>query len=504
MSATWTLVIPMQHPFPQTHYSHESDERDSSFAATCATFCQISHGVAMNGESRATDTSDKPEDVRTAEKEAGSLVGTLLGERYLVRRFLASGGMGMVYEGHHVVLHTDIAIKIVPLGERALAEARFLREARLACTVRHPNLVQIMDCGILPNGRGYLIMELLHGKTLAASLSDGAMDPLRVCLIGAQVARGLLAIHERGIVHCDMKPRNILLVAQDDGADFVKIIDFGIAKQVAGSEADTRTPQDVDIPSLFPHRHSQRLKRHTQSTMGTLAGTPLYMSPEQCQGLPLDGRSDMYSFGCVLFEMLTGSAPFQRSTLVEILDAHLTAPVPPLHPPKGDLTHSFEQLVLRMLAKDPMLRLPSMQQVERQLRQEADLLRIQRGEQVMWEREHLQWLVQRHARARQPSLANSSLLRQMLAILIALISIRFGRHLRPILPPAPPLPHPPHIEALRVSKPGAAHSTQRAHREQTAVKPQVSGETFRHPADTDQASASPAAANAPLPAQPAQ
>lgn len=208
MSATWTLVIPMQHPFPQTHYSHESDERDSSFAATCATFCQISHGVAMNGESRATDTSDKPEDVRTAEKEAGSLVGTLLGERYLVRRFLASGGMGMVYEGHHVVLHTDIAIKIVPLGERALAEARFLREARLACTVRHPNLVQIMDCGILPNGRGYLIMELLHGKTLAASLSDGAMDPLRVCLIGAQVARGLLAIHERGIVHCDMKPRN--------------------------------------------------------------------------------------------------------------------------------------------------------------------------------------------------------------------------------------------------------------------------------------------------------
>jgi serine/threonine-protein kinase len=147
-----------------------------------------------------------------------------------------------------------------------------------------------------------------------------------------------------------MKPRNILLVAQDDGADFVKIIDFGIAKQVAGSEADTPTPQDVDIPSLFPHRHSQRLKRHTQSTMGTLAGTPLYMSPEQCQGLPLDGRSDMYSFGCVLFEMLTGSAPFQRSTLVEVLDAHLTAPVPPLHPPKGDLTHSFEQLVLRMLA----------------------------------------------------------------------------------------------------------------------------------------------------------
>ena len=363
MSATWTLVIPMQHPIPQTHYSHESDERDSSFAATCATFCQISHGVAMNGESRATDTSDKPEDVRTAEKEAGSLVGTLLGERYLVRRFLACGGMGMVYEGHHVVLHTDIAIKIVPLGERALAEARFLREARLACTVRHPNLVQIMDCGILPNGRGYLIMELLHGKTLAASLSDGAMDPLRVCLIGAQVARGLLAIHERGIVHCDMKPRNILLVAQDDGADFVKIIDFGIAKQVAGAEADTRTPQYVDIPSLFPHWHSQRLKRHTQSTMGTLAGTPLYMSPEQCHGARgVTAASDVYSLGVMSYEMLAGHPPFMAKGHGDLLIQHITEVPRPLQAENPLVPEELSLLVQRMLAKSATLR-PGMEEV---------------------------------------------------------------------------------------------------------------------------------------------
>ena len=193
---------------------------------------------------------------------------------------------------------------------------------------------------------------------------------------------------------------------------------------------------------------AQSTHRGTLASTGTMAGTPEYMSPEQCQGLRLDGRSDMYSLGCMLYEMLSGTVPFRRAAMADVLDAHLTAPVPPLRPQRAGspIPQAIEALVLRMLAKDPKLRFPSMHEVERQLRREADLLRIQRGERVMWERDHLQWLVHRHARSRQPDWGNSLLLRRMFAFFIALMSVRFGRHLKPVLPPAAPLPRPPIID----------------------------------------------------------
>lgn len=388
-----------------------------------------------------TNTSPEP-DEDTADR-----LGTLLGGRYRIERFVAKGGMGAVFSGRHVVLQTDIAIKIVHIDDRYSTEARFLREARLACSVRHPNLVQIMDCGLLSDGRGYLVMEFLRGQTLASSLSAGPMDALRTCQIGAQIARGLTAIHDRGIVHCDMKPRNVLLVRQDDAADCVKIIDFGIAKSFS-----TQDPEEESLSSRHDSesRHKKsgpRTTTVTQSATGFVAGTPHYMSPEQCQGRRLDGRSDMYSLGCMLYEMLTGSVPFQGSDVTQILDAHLTAPVPSIrsHGPLN-ASEALEGLIYRMLAKDPALRLGSMHEVERLLRQEEELLLLQRGERVLWEREHLQWLVHRHRHSRRPRLARSPLLRQMVAVLIAAMGVRLGYHVRPVRPPAAALPRPPVIE----------------------------------------------------------
>ncbi len=130
---------------------------------------------------------------------------TVLGERYRIDRFVARGGMGAVFAGQHLVLQTDLAIKLVHIDDQTVTASRFLREARLACSVRHPNLVQIMDCGVFAERWGYLVMEFLNGQTLASLLSAGPMDPLRVCQLGAQMARGLTAIHERGIVHCGPK-----------------------------------------------------------------------------------------------------------------------------------------------------------------------------------------------------------------------------------------------------------------------------------------------------------
>lgn len=402
----------------------------------------------------ATDTSPTQRDVplqipggSELTPEESDRLRTVLGERYRIDRFVARGGMGAVFAGQHLLLQTDLAIKLVHIDEQTVTASRFLREARLACSVRHPNLVQIIDCGLFAERWGYLVMEFLHGQTLADLLSAGPMDPLRVCQLGAQMARGLTAIHERGIVHCDMKPRNVLLVSQDGQPDCVKIIDFGIARSFTLSEPsqDSLAPGGEFALASSPHPKEHSIP--TQSATGITAGTPHYMSPEQCQGSPLDGRSDMYALGCVLYEMLSGAVPFDGQSVEEIFDAHLLAPVPPLPPrPAPPPPPSLEQLILRMLAKSPAARFPAMREVEVQLRQEAELLLLQRGERVLWERDHLQWLAQRDRRARRPTLGKSPLLRRLVALFLALMGIRLGRHVRPIMQPLPPLPRPPHIE----------------------------------------------------------
>jgi len=441
-----------------------------------------------------------------ADAEALKLIGTVLDRRYRIERLLARGGMGAVYVGRHVVLHSKIALKIVPLSDGAGAKERFLREARLACTVRHLNLVQILDCGILSDCQGYLIMELLRGKTLADVLAEGPMDICTVCKIGAQIACGLRAIHKRGIVHCDVKPQNIVLVAQGELSNGVKIVDFGIAQAIPSP-----APEPAAAPTRAPSQWSADpwpAQELCQTWNGTIAGTPHYMSPEQCQGQRLDGRSDIYSLGCMLYEMLTGRVPFPGDTPDDILDAHLTAPVPPMQPQQEGQTipRALQQLVLQMLAKAPELRFALMSEVERLLCQEADLLRIQRGEKVLWARDEFQWLLRRHAKSRQPQLGNSLLLRRMVAVVSTLLFVQLGHHMQPSLHPTHRLPRPPRIAALATSR--AAPGVRGLRPPSPAEPPRQAAAltlcTVESRADTAPASASPVVENVRPPSPPAQ
>jgi serine/threonine protein kinase len=419
-------------------------------------------------------------------------VGFTIDERYRVERFLAKGGMGTVYAGRHVLLGTELAIKVLRLTERANAADRFLSEARLACKFRHPNLVQVLDCGMLPSQRGYLVMELLSGRTLASCLKSGPLDMLRICQIGVQLARGLQAIHAGGIVHCDMKALNVVIIEGASGANSLKIVDFGIARStmVAKSHSALPPPKDGLDPAAVPNITAD------QTGMAALAGTPPYMSPEQCQGLPLDGRSDMYSLGCILYEMLSGKVPFTGSTAAEIMDAHLTAPVPRLRSqsPEQPITPSLERTILRMLAKDVSLRFASMAEVETRLIREANLLRIQRGEQVVSDPEQLEWLVRRDGKWQHTQVSQIPVLRPAVAFVIAMMSIRLGAHMKPAIPPLPSVPKPPYI-VLKDPRPPATKSPHPV---------PFSAETLPRRSDSVPASAAPAAATDPLLGPPAR
>jgi tRNA A-37 threonylcarbamoyl transferase component Bud32 len=165
--------------------------------------------------------------------EADALIGSVLNERFKLLKRIGHGGMGVVYKARHIHLDTLVAIKVLLHAQRKEDQERFVQEARLASKVLHPNTVYISDFGVLPDGRSYLAMELIQGKTLMSEINHGAMDVLRALRITMQIARGLQAVHDKGIIHRDMKPENVFLLDQDGAHDFVKIVDFGIAKATA-------------------------------------------------------------------------------------------------------------------------------------------------------------------------------------------------------------------------------------------------------------------------------
>ena len=220
--------------------------------------------------------------------------------------------MGVVYLAQHPVIGRKVAIKLL---HAALARdpdivARFFNEARAIHMIAHANIVEILDFGQTTDGQPYFIMEFLEGEALSEPSPGHRCRPTQVEAIGVQMCRALGAAHAKGIVHRDLKPHNVQLVTKADGALQVKILDFGVAKILASPDG------------------AQSVKTRT----GSLMGTPLYMSPEQCKGAGmLDHRTDIYSLGVMLFEMLAGRPPFIAEGVGELFAKHMLEEPPPLH-----------------------------------------------------------------------------------------------------------------------------------------------------------------------------
>jgi serine/threonine-protein kinase len=280
--------------------------------------------------------------------EAGAHLGA-----YTIVRPLGAGGMGVVYLARHRHIGRDAAIKVLlpELTKNEDIVARFLTEARATAAIRHPGIVEILDCDIDATGRAFIVMEYLRGESLANCLARAprALSALpSVVSVGTQVASGLAAAHERGIVHRDLKPDNLFL-STDGGARtpvVIKILDFGIAKLISGNnEGNT---------------HKTRT--------GSMLGTPAYMSPEQARDASsIDDRADVYALGCILFEMVAGRPPFVRAGAGEVMIAHVIEPPPKLSSLVSEVDRSLESLVGQMLEKDPAARPQTMTEVQSRL-----------------------------------------------------------------------------------------------------------------------------------------
>ena len=270
------------------------------------------------------------------------LIGRVLSDRYRIIRKIGEGGMGCVYQAEHALIEKKIALKVLfqDLTRRADLVARFLQEAKSASRIGHENVIDISDFGQSPEGLVYIAMEYLEGQDLGRTLrAEKTIDWQRGRPILMQITKALRAAHAHGIIHRDMKPENVYLVQRDGRSDFVKVLDFGIAKVVT-SEADG--------------------PRLTQT--GMIFGTPEYMSPEQAQGHEPDQRVDVYAVGCIMYHMLTGSVPFTADSFRGILTKHLLEPVVPPRQrrPDLDIPSKVEAVCLRAMEKDRDRRFPDM------------------------------------------------------------------------------------------------------------------------------------------------
>lgn len=262
--------------------------------------------------------------------------GRMLDGRYQIERVLGRGGMGTVYAGRLVALGKPCAIKVLRpvLDDDGQAMGRFEREARSASKLGNDHIVDIFDFGMSNEGDAFLVMELLEGQDLGELLSKERRLPLdRALPIIMQCCEALGAAHAASIVHRDLKPENIFLIRRDGYREFVKIVDFGLAKI-----SDTEQQGDPE-------------RKLTKT--GMIFGTPQYMSPEQCMGRPTDHRSDVYALGLILYELLCGRVPFDADTFMGVINQHLVDAPPPLREmyPEIDIPLPLEAVVYRCLDK---------------------------------------------------------------------------------------------------------------------------------------------------------
>ncbi len=280
--------------------------------------------------------------------EYDRLVGTTLDGRYFIERKIGEGGMGVVFAARHAIIERPLAIKVLKkeVARDTATVKRFVQEAKAASRIGHPNIVDVTDFGTTPDGLTYSVMEYVEGQTLSGAIKAGAPFKLpRAMTIAAQIARALGAAHAKGIVHRDLKPENVFVLNRDGRHDFVKIVDFGIAKVTAVEGG--------------PAQDGPRLTR-----AGAVFGTPEYMAPEQAAGRnDTDGRVDIYALGIILYEMVTGKVPHKADSMVRTLAMQMLDPIiPPSQVrPEANFPPDFEAMLMKALAKKREQRYPTME-----------------------------------------------------------------------------------------------------------------------------------------------
>jgi serine/threonine protein kinase len=266
--------------------------------------------------------------------------------QYRVTGLIGRGGMGAVYAAEHTLLGRPAAIKVLlpELSQKQDVVTRFFNEARAATAIRHPGIVEIYDFGWTPDGAAFIVMERLEGETLGRRAARLRLRWSAVLAIARQIAGALAAAHAKGIVHRDLKPDNVFLVPDPEvpGGERIKLLDFGIAKLAVDSSSSSNVTKT-----------------------GAVMGTPTYMAPEQCRGVAVDHRADLYSLGCVIYELCCGGPPFVGEGSGDVLAAHIHLPVPAMTARGAEVPHAVEQLVMHLLAKAPADRVQSAEELIR-------------------------------------------------------------------------------------------------------------------------------------------
>ena len=289
------------------------------------------------------------------------MIGQSFGN-YRALSVLGEGGMGIVYLAEHPEIGRKVAIKVLhaDFARDQQVMGRFLNEARAANAIRHPNIIEILDSGVLADRTPFLVMELLEGESLAARIKRLGRLPINdACDFAYQTASALSAAHAKGIVHRDLKPDNLFVVPDphDESRERIKVLDFGIAK-------------------LQQHSPGDSVKTRT----GTLMGTPIYMSPEQCRGIrTIDHRTDVYSLGVILYEMIVGHPPFVSEGFGDLVNMHMNVAPPPPSTLRHDVPPALEAVILTMLAKSPEERFDSMLALQAALKNAGDGVFVVRG-----------------------------------------------------------------------------------------------------------------------------
>ncbi len=288
----------------------------------------------MLDESAAAETWDALDAIGAGDPSiVDPLIGRCISGRFTISRLIANGGMGRVYEAIQSPLGRACAIKVLHVGHQGETSPefhrRFFREASICSKLSHPNTVTVFDYGRAEDGTYYMAMELLEGRTLHEALGeDGPFTEERATHIARQICRSLREAHTLGVIHRDLKPANIALMEHGDEKDFVKVLDFGLVKNIEENDGLT--------------------------TAGVSMGTPMYMAPEQVWGEPLDARTDVYAIGVILYELIAGRAPFRDSKPMKVLMAQVNEPVPPLRETNPDVRCSehLEGIIFKCVEKD--------------------------------------------------------------------------------------------------------------------------------------------------------